>query len=164
MSNENPYPSVRRCKFGALTDNRCTNEATWICVLHGKMYEMWFCDEHKPDISGEGHTIVYCGHRSAALVAQSFRAEIQPNGDVWIHSGKMYYEDCFTIIIPRDKRIELASLLGRDEMRDAIVIGQYEIRHWDTDSFWIEHESGEGMHCTAKRLADCIDVFYRESF
>lgn len=57
------------------------------------------------------------------------------------------------------------AIRGRPDFRHSgIVIGQYEIRHWDADSFWIEHESGEGMHCTATRLADCIDAFYKESF
>lgn len=148
------------------------NELCDICGLHGKGHD---CEAEHSSAPSPGYLSGSLEFNPIELNAQGFRAEIQPNGDVWITDRVKQYKpeggpevvsvrDGDTIVIPKDKCKELSSLLGRDEMRDAIVIGQYEIRHWDANSFWIEHESGEGMQCPAAKLADCIDVFYKENF
>lgn len=45
-----------------------------------------------------------------------------------------------------------------------IVIGPYKISNFPSGSFWIEHESGEGMEVSSISLIALIDTFYKENF
>lgn len=47
---------------------------------------------------------------------------------------------------------------------EKITIGQYEIRKLSDGSYWIEHESGEGMQVKADSLEACITQFYADYF
>lgn len=45
-----------------------------------------------------------------------------------------------------------------------IEVGPYEIRQLQDGSYWIEHESGEGMQTAANGLIELIDKFYKDNF
>ena len=45
-----------------------------------------------------------------------------------------------------------------------IEVGAYTVGPRRDGSFWIEHESGEGMHIRAELLAEAIHAFYKEHF
>lgn len=47
---------------------------------------------------------------------------------------------------------------------EKITVGPYEIRTLKDGSFWIEHESGEGMQMSAEHLEKFFDIFYKEMF
>jgi len=46
----------------------------------------------------------------------------------------------------------------------SIHIGEYEIRTRTDGSFWIEHDSGEGMQVTEDSLHQAISDYYRKTF
>lgn len=43
-------------------------------------------------------------------------------------------------------------------------IGKYTISQMSDESYWIEHESGEGMQVKAVVMEKLIDDFYKEAF
>ena len=43
-------------------------------------------------------------------------------------------------------------------------VGDFTISVLNDDSYWIAHDSGEGMHVSAEKLAECIAKFYEENF
>ena len=46
----------------------------------------------------------------------------------------------------------------------SIEIGAFTIRELKDGSFFIKHESGEGMQASADLLEECIYEFYKENF
>lgn len=45
-----------------------------------------------------------------------------------------------------------------------IEIGTYEISKRSDGTFWIEHESGEGMQVSERALFELIHQFYKKNF
>lgn len=45
-----------------------------------------------------------------------------------------------------------------------LVVGQYTIRPAHRGGYWIEHESGEGMQCSADSFEALITQFYADNF
>lgn len=45
-----------------------------------------------------------------------------------------------------------------------ITVGEYTIMPFHGDSFFIEHESGEGMQVSLSALEKLVDDFYKENF
>ncbi len=45
-----------------------------------------------------------------------------------------------------------------------VQIGDYAIGQVSDGGFWIEHESGEGMHVAKTRMEKLIRDFYKENF
>ena len=51
-----------------------------------------------------------------------------------------------------------------DYERMSMKIGDYYLWHATDGQFWIEHESGEGMHVSRKTMEKLIRDFYLENF
>lgn len=47
---------------------------------------------------------------------------------------------------------------------NGVAIGPYLLVQNHDGSFWLQHESGEGMQTSAKVLEDAIRAFWREHF
>ena len=43
-------------------------------------------------------------------------------------------------------------------------VGKFTISVLNDDSYWIAHDSGEGMQTSEAALAECIAKFYEENF
>jgi hypothetical protein len=57
-------------------------------------------------------------------------------------------------------------MAGGGWQSDCLIIGPYRItaREPYQASFWIGHESGEGMEVSKQALFDLIDKFYKDNF
>ena len=58
----------------------------------------------------------------------------------------------------------LPSMPQPDENWPALQIGDYYLGPATDGGYWIEHESGEGMHVRRKVMEKLIKDFYRENF
>ena len=48
--------------------------------------------------------------------------------------------------------------------KEILIVGEYTITRFNNDSYWIEHEFGEGMQVFEHNLIHLIDKFYKEEF
>ena len=51
-----------------------------------------------------------------------------------------------------------------DHEGPSLKLGDYYLMDATDGNFWIEHESGEGMHVSRKALEKLIADFYKENF
>lgn len=75
---------------------------------------------------------------------------------------------------PKEKQSPLENLIKKTGMMKVsdfvadsiqkIEVGQYEIRKLRDGSFWIEHETGEGMQVKADSLEALITQYYADNF
>jgi hypothetical protein len=55
----------------------------------------------------------------------------------------------------------LEELLGRRH-NEALAVGNYALTRYDADSYWLAHESGEGMQVRQDRLQRLINELWQE--
>ena len=91
---------IKRCKFGACTNDQCQKPATWQCALHGRFYDMYFFDEHKIEPFAP-HTI----HRINQQHSQKFIVRLCGNYALKFHTnlcGRVYEAVADTEATPFD--------------------------------------------------------------
>ncbi len=65
----------------------------------------------------------------------------------------------------QEARVALEAVVSETpKQMPCIEVGAYTVGPRRDGSFWIEHESGEGMHIRAELLAEAIHAFYKEHF
>lgn len=53
---------------------------------------------------------------------------------------------------------------GEKREGEKLTVGNYTITWFNADSYWMEHESGEGFQVNKAAFEEAIGRFYKENF